>query len=236
MAFRQNSRMRLRLMLFDAHTCIRQMLGLMLEEEGHWVVGQAESGIEACSLLDRHESDLVILDLLLVELNGLDVLLHLKTLANPPRVIVFTTTQHGSLLAEAHRARPDGFVHKADLLPGMREAFREVSRGNRYYSPFIANLLRHSPAGNLGAWRDLSRNERAVLQMTAEGRSSRDAAASLHVLPRTVDSYRRKMMRKLGLPDGPAVTRYAHELGLLPSEGFSPDVPPTPKKSRNTRA
>ncbi len=207
--------MRLRLMLFDAHTCIRQMLAMMLEEEGHWVVGQAESGIDACSLLDKCPADLVILDLLLIELNGLDVLRHLKRAARPPRVIIFTTTQHRSLIGEAHRARPDGFVHKADLLPGIWQAFRKVSRGKRYYSPFIANLVRHSPAGTPAAWRDLNRNERAILQMVAEGRCSMDAAGRLNVRPRTVDSYRRTMMRKLGLADVPAIARYAQELGLL---------------------
>lgn len=203
-------------MLFDAHTGIRQMLGLMLEEEGHWVVGQAESGLTACALLDKTPADLVILDLLLAELSGLDVLRHLKALAHPPRVIVFTTSQHVSLLGEAHRTRPEGFVHKADLLPGIREGLRKVALGGQYYSPFITNLLRHSPAGYPAAWRDLSRNERAVLQMTAEGHSSRDVAERLHVQPRTVDTYRRKMMRKLGLADKPAVARYAEALGLLP--------------------
>lgn len=208
--------MRLRLMLFDAHTGIRQMLGLMLEEEGHWVVGQADSGLEACSLLDKTPVDLVILDLLLAELSGLDVLRHLKTLAHAPRVIVFTTTQHPSLLGEAHRARPEGFVHKADLLSGIREGLRKVSRGALYYSPFITNLLRHSGAGHPAAWRELSRNERAVLQMTAEGRSSRDVAERLHVRPRTAEGYRRAMMRKLGLAGRQDVARYAAGLGLLP--------------------
>lgn len=209
--------MRLRLMLFDAHTSIRQMLALMLEEEGHWVVGQTGSGIEACSLLEAGTADLVILDLQLAELNGLDVLLHLKALASPPRVIIFTTTQHRNLLREAHRARPDGFVHKADLLPGIRGAFREVAQGNRHYSPFITNLLKPPTAKISAAWRGLSRNERAVLQMMAEGRSCRDVAERLIVRPHTVEGYRRSMMRKLGLPDRPAVTRYAMELGLLPA-------------------
>lgn len=211
--------MHLRAALFDAHVPIREMVACVLAQEGGFTVAhQTSSGIEALRILSEDTPDLIIFDLTLAEQNGVECLRFLRENGLATKTLIFTGCHSRELLSEALAARPDGFVHKSDPLPIFRKALRAVAAGSRHLTPFATAIVEDLPRALWPAWRTLSRNERAVLQMIAEGASSRQAAGRLGVSPRTVELCRRQILQKLGLPDGPAITRYALDRGLLPSD------------------
>jgi len=210
--------MKTRVVIVDDHAAIRQMLAIMLPREGAYeVVGEAGTGFEALQLCELAQPDLVILDLLLPEMNGVTLLEQLHVLLPEARLLVFSGAASRELLIAALRARPHGFVHKTDEWSVFREALRVVMGRATYLTPFATRLLdaqRGAPA-TAGL---LTARERGVLQMVAEGLSSKQIADRLHIAPKTVEHYRAQLMEKLGLHDVASLTRHAVRMGLVTVE------------------
>jgi DNA-binding NarL/FixJ family response regulator len=204
--------------LFDMHVSVRQMLvDILQRQEGWQVLAETDSGLEAMKLLAERDYDVVILDTALRETSGLEVLRNLRRQGARTRALIYTAQRNGDIIAEAMKERPHGWVFKHDSLQELLEALKAVRRGCRYFTPMAAEFPdRARPETN--AWETLTAQERTVLQLVAEGSSSKEAAGRLGLSPRTVDHHRAQVMQKLGLRDVTALTRYAMRRGLVALE------------------
>lgn len=208
--------MKTNVVLVDDYCSVRQMLALVLEREGGYaVVGEARTGYEAMKVCAQVRPRLVILDLALPEMNGLEVLRRLRAESREVRVLVYSGVENRELILETLRERPHGFVHKRDALATLREALRAVTAGGTFLTPFATDLLDLARGAGPGR-AALTGRERAVLQMVAEGMSNKEMADRLGLAAKTVEHHRAALMEKLGLHDVARLTRYAVQLGVVP--------------------
>ena len=209
--------MKTSVVVIDDHVSIRQMLAVVLAREGPYeVIGEAGNGFEALKACRHLKPRLVILDLVLPELNGVEVLRTLRPELRETRFLVYSGALNTGLVVEALKTRPHGFVHKSDSLPTFREALRAVVGGCSYFTPFATKLMdeeEHTSA----ACAMLTDRERAVLQMIAEGMSNKEMANRMSIAPKTVEHHRAHVMEKLGMHDVATLTRYAIRLGIVPA-------------------
>lgn len=205
--------------VIDGYAMMREMLAMVLTQEGRYeVTGQAESGLDALRLFRKKTPQLVILDLALPEMSGVEVLRYLRSKVPQTRVIIFSAAQNSEMILEALREQPHGYIHKGDSLAAFREALQAVNRGCSYFTPFAMDILNQIRKGQPCAWEALTGRERVVLQMVAEGKSNKEMAMRLFVSVKTVENNRKQVMRKMGLKDVTALTRYAVRRGLVPLE------------------
>lgn len=208
--------MKTRAVIVDDHVSVREMLAMVLSREGEYdVVGEAGTGFEALKVCRKMKPRLVILDLVLPQLNGVEVLRALRGEMRETRFMVYSGTMNRALIIEALQARPHGFVHKTDALQTFCEALRAVACGCSYFTPFATKLMDEErglpPAASV-----LTERERAVLQMVAEGRSNKEMADHLVLSAKTVEHHRAHVMEKLGVRDVAGLTRVAIRQGLVP--------------------
>ena len=203
----------MRVMIADNQQSVRQMLGTMLRRQpGIAIVAETSGGLQAIEVCLRIRPDLLIMDLVLPELGGIEVLRRLRNVWPRLRVLIYSGDALQSTFLAAVRSRPQGFVQKSDSLETLQEALRIVMGGGSYLTPFITNLLDVSLPDEL---RGLTAREREVVQMVAEGRSSKEIAGLLGIAPRTVDHHRVHVRHKLGLRDVASLTRFAIRAGLI---------------------
>jgi DNA-binding NarL/FixJ family response regulator len=210
--------MKNRVVVVDDHASIRQMVGRLLPGEGPYeMVGEARTGFEALKQCRKHRPQLVVLDLCLAELNGVEVLRTLRAELRETRFMVYSGTMNRHLIVEALRLRPHGFVHKTDEWQTFCEALRAVAGGCCYFTPFATKLMddeRESGAEPT----HLTDRERAVLQMIAEGMSNKEMASRFAIAAKTVEHHRAQVMHKLRIHNVATLTRYAVTRGLVPAE------------------
>jgi DNA-binding NarL/FixJ family response regulator len=199
----------------DDHLSIRQMLTRILEADGDYeIVGSAGSGLEGLKLCRKLRPRVVILDLMLPELSGVELLAKLREERHDCRLLVYSGTLNQSLVLSALRARPHGFVHKEDPLSTLIDAIRTVAQGGTYMTSF-ATQLAESVGDRESPLEKLSGREREVLQLVAEGCSSKEIASRLNLSTKTVEHHRTSIMQKLGLHDIASLTRLAVREGLI---------------------
>lgn len=206
--------------LVDDHALMRDGLRVVLEHGGHRVVG--ETGEVGRALLDipRLSPCVVLVDLHLGERSGLELLERLPPLTPFTRYIVLTMLAQPGQVAEALRLGASGYVLKGSPAAEVLLAVDEVRRGGRYLGPGVKELADRAlgdanPGGILGA---LSARERQVVAMVVRGRTSVAIAETLHLSPKTVDTYRSRIMAKLEVSDVPALVRLAIREGLISAE------------------
>ena len=203
----------MRVMIADNQLSVRQMLGTMLRRQpGIAIVAGTSGGLQAIEVCLRIRPDLLIMDLVLPELGGIEVLRRLRNVWPKLRVLIYSGDALQSTFLAALRSRPQGFVQKSDSWETVEEALRIVMGGGSYLTPFITNLLDVSLPDEL---RGLTAREREVVQMVAEGRSSKEIAGLLGVASRTVEHHRVHVRHKLGLRDVASLTRFAIRAGLI---------------------
>ena len=207
-----------RLYLIDDHGVVRDGLRIVLETAGHQVVGEAAGPTPALADLTRLRPDIVLLDLRLGLRSGFELLAELQKRELGPRVIVLTMSDQPRHVSEAMRYGAWGYLLKGSSSAELLQAVEEVSQGRRYLCPqaaaFAANVLTGEASAPTGA--DLlSPRERQILLLVARGASSASIGESLHLSPKTVDTYRSRLMAKLGLADVPAIVRWTIREGLL---------------------
>jgi DNA-binding NarL/FixJ family response regulator len=207
-----------RIVIVDDHTSIRDMLvWILMREQRYEVIGEAGSGLEAMKVCMACEPDLLILDLVLPCISGVEVLRRVRREMPRVRVLIYSGTCNCALIREALWEGPHGYVEKLEGLQTLRTAVSTVAFGGTYFSPGANNQLR----ANLGAKpaeRDLSPREREVLQMIAEGRSSKEISGLLNVAQKTVENHRANLMTKLNVHDVASLTRYAVRQGMVAME------------------
>lgn len=208
--------MPLRILLADDHRLVREGLRAMLERAGFEVLGEATNGQEACHLASTLHPDLIVLDLVMPLLNGLDAAREILHERPGTRVILLTMHMEGHQIEAALRAGVRGYVVKTQAVEDLVQAIREVARGEIYLSPGVSRVFVEGYLASSESPADpLAPRERQVLQLVAEGKSSKEIALLLDLTVRTAESYRARIMEKLDIHDTAGLVRYAIRHGLI---------------------
>lgn len=207
----------IRVLVADDHTIVREGLCALLAREADLaVVAEAGDGREALRLARETRPDIVALDLSMPLLNGLEAAKQMATWERGPRTILLTVHAEKPYVLEALRAGVRGYVLKKQAGADFVRAIREVSAGNTYLSPGVAQVVAEalrSPGSPLVD--PLTCREREVLQLVAEGKTTKEVAAVLGVSLKTADAHRTRLMQKLDIHDIASLTRYAIRHGII---------------------
>jgi len=214
-----------RVLLADDHPIVRQGLRRLLESKAEFlVVAETGDGLEVMALTDRYRPDVVIVDLMMPGLNGLEVTRQICQRADNTRVIVFSMHKDDDYIIQALRNGAIGYVIKDSGPVELVGAIHEVMQGHRYLSPAIAERISeqivNQPNEELKDPYDLLTNrERTVIQLVAEGYTGQEIADLLAISRRTVEQHRANIMRKLGFQNQREIVRYAIRKGILSLDG-----------------
>lgn len=203
--------------LVDDHHILREGLRAVLEAAGHRVVGESDHPGTALGELLRLQPALLLLDLSLGERSGFELLTELARRELPTRAIVLTMSAQPHHVAEALKLGAAGYVLKGSPSSELLRAIDSVSQGKRHLGTEVAELavqaLSGAPASD--PLSTLSPRERQIITMVVRGASSAAIGEQLHLSPKTVDTYRSRLMQKLGVPDLAALLRFAVRNGLI---------------------
>lgn len=192
---------RIRVVLVDDHGVVREGLQSILARcDDIEVVGTAGSGAEALALLGSLAADLVLLDLSLPDMHGLEVLARLRRREIPPRVLILTVTDDDDIVLEAVRAGAEGYVLKTATRDELVAAIRNVAAGGRSFDPAVVDALVRDER-RPQAPGPLTEREVEVLRLVAEGHTNKEIAARLFVTSDTVNGHLDNVYRKLGVSD-----------------------------------
>lgn len=212
------------IVLADDHTVMRQGLRALLEAEpGFSVVGETADGLEVARLVERLGPDVLIVDVMMPGLSGLEATRQVRQRAPRTRVLVLSMYRNEAFVLEALRNGASGYVLKDASAADLVQAVRAVMAGRRYLSPAISEraieaYVELAKAGTLDPYATLTPREREILHLAAEGYGNPEIAARLAISPRTAETHRANLMRKLGLQSQTDLVRYAVRRGILPTE------------------
>ncbi len=219
----------IRIMLVDDHAIVREgVRHVLAATPGLEVVGEAGDGDTALALAQECRPDVVVLDLSLPGLSGLEVTRQLRVLLPAVRILILSVHDHAEYVVGAVRAGANGYLRKDSSPTELREALWAVASGESYFSPPVARQLSAAVRGEAsgddtaGRLARLTPREREVLGGVAGGETSREMAARLGLSPRTVEAYRDSLARKLDIRTVAGLTRFAVEAGLVSRERESP--------------
>ncbi len=208
--------MALRIILADDHCIVRQGIRALLEGAGFEVAGEAADGQEAIRLVDTLEPDVVILDLMMPMLNGLDAGRQIRQRHASIPILLLTMHTEEHHVAAALRAGIKAYVLKTQAAEDLVRAIREVVRGHVFLSAAVSRVVVEGYVSGVPAPGDsLAPRERQVLQLVAEGNTSKEIAVLLGLSVKTVDSYRARVMEKVGVHDTASLVRYAIRNGVI---------------------
>ena len=217
--------MKIRVLVADDHAIIREGLRVMLgNQPDREVVGVATNGREAVQLVEKQEPDIAVIDLSMPELNGIEA--NQQMLPRHPHITVIVLSIHETkpYVYRALKAGARGYLIKETAGLEVVDAVRAVYRGERYLSQRIADLLTNASFRNLetsievSPLETLSSREREILQLVAEGKTSQEIAERLSISPKTVDTYRSRLMHKIRVEDVAGLVKFAIQHGVISLE------------------
>ena len=208
--------MRLRILLAEDHLMFRQGLKAILERENLEVVGEASDGHEAIRLARTLHPDVAVLDLSMPNLNGLDAAREIVKCSPKTKTILLTMHTEDQYVMEAVRAGVNGYVLKTQATPELIQAVHEVYKGKIYLSPGVSRAVVDAYLARTNLPPDpLTPRERQVLQLVAEGKTTKEVAVMLGVSVKTAESHRTRLMDKLDIHETASLVRYAIRTGLV---------------------
>ena len=205
-----------RILLADDHQILREGIRSLIESNGLTVVGEAADGLAAVEMAKELHPDITILDISMPGLNGVSAAREI--LQFEPRMNVLLLTMHSEdhMVIEALRAGVKGYVLKTQAAADLIQAIRETSRGSIYLSPGISRAVVEGCLGDRELPEDpLTLREKEVLQLVAEGNSTKEIAGVLHMSVRTAESHRARIMKKLSIHETAGLVRYAIRHGVI---------------------
>lgn len=215
----------IRVLITDDHTIVRAGVRLLVEAEPDMeVVGEALNGIEAVTLAESLRPDVILMDIAMPGLNGLEATRQIKGRFPEVHVLVLTMHHSDDYFFELLKAGASGYVLKAAETNELIGAIRAVARGEVFLHPTVARQLLQDYLYRLNEPGDaagpaLTPREKEILRLLAEGYSNTEIAARLVVSPSTIHSHRSNLMKKLNLSSRHDLIQYARQRGLLPSSG-----------------
>jgi two-component system response regulator NreC len=216
--------MALTVALADDHPLIRQGLRTLLSGEPEFkLVGETGDGIETLHAVERLKPDVLVMDLMMPGLNGLEVIRQASRRSPGTRVVVLSMHANEGYVLEALRHGAAAYVLKESNTEELIQAIREAAAGRRYLSPPLSEraikaYVQKAESGLSDSYETLTDREREILQLAAEGCSSSTIADRLSISPRTAETHRMNLMRKLGLKNQTDLIRYALRRGIIPME------------------
>ncbi len=208
-------------LLADDHAIVRDGLQALLEAEPDiHVVGTAATGSEAVQNASRLAPDVVVMDISMPSLNGIEAARQLREVAPECRVVILSVHSSSEHVYHALRAGVHGYMLKESAGVELVEAVRTVARGRRYLSAKIAGTVADAyvqfreVAESDSPLERLSHREREILSLVVEGRTSAEISGLLFLSPKTVETYRSRLMQKLGIHDVPGLVKFAIQHGL----------------------
>jgi DNA-binding NarL/FixJ family response regulator len=208
--------MPIQVLLADDHQVVRQGLRGLLEREGFRVVGEAADGREAVRLAETTHPDVTILDLAMPSLNGVEAAREILRAAPRTKAILLTMHTDDPYVLEALRAGVSGYVLKTQAADDLVQAIREVSRGSIYLSPGVSRTVVDAYRSKSDLPPDpLSPREKEVLQLVAEGKTTKEVAGILGISVKTAESHRMHIMSKLDIHETASLVRYAIRRGII---------------------
>jgi two-component system, NarL family, response regulator NreC len=222
----------IRLVLADDHAVVREgVCALLASDPDFEVVGQAGDGAEVCDLVERLQPDVVVLDLMMPGVGGLEVTGQLARRPDPPAVLILSMHESEAYVVEAMRRGAAGYALKQAPAGELARGIRTVARGARDLSPPLSDRALDAYVRRPDQPQDpedmLTVREHEVLRLAAEGRSNAEVAALLFISRRTVETHRARAMKKLGLRNHVELARCAIERGIVPPNPRSPSTPPS---------
>ncbi len=213
----------IRVLLAEDHTIVRQGLRSLLDpQDGIEVVGEAENGTGAVEMAEALRPDVVVMDLNLPGIDGVEATKRIREATPDTRVVVLSMHSTPEHVRPAIRAGAGGYLVKGSGLSDLIAAVRAVASGNAFFSPEVAKIVLEDSAGEPPAaersLNDLTPREREVLQLVAEGQSSPQIAKLLHLSVKTVEGHRGRIMAKLDVHNVAGLVRHAIRIGLVSAD------------------
>ena len=217
--------MKIRVLVADDYAIIREGLRVMLDNQLDMeVVATATNGREAIQFVNENGPDVAVIDISMPELNGIEAIQQMLTRYPHIKVIMLSIHETKPYVYRALKAGARGYLIKETAGMEVVDAVRAVYRGERYLSQRIAELLTNASFRNLetsievSLLESLSSREREILQLVAEGKTSQEIAERLSISPKTVDTYRSRLMHKIRVEDMAGVVKFAIQNGVISLE------------------
>lgn len=213
-----------RIVLADDHPVVRHGVRSLLQSDPDIiVVGEASEGIETVQMVEKLQPDVLVVDLMIPGLNGLEITRQVRQRSPQTRIVILSMHANEPYVLEALKNGASGYVLKDSSGTDLVAAVHQVAAGQRYLSPPLSEraveaYMQKSQDSSFDPYEGLTDREREVLQLAAEGLSNPDIAHRLSISPRTVETHRANLMRKLGLKTQTDLIRYALRRGILPME------------------
>ncbi len=212
---------KIRVLLAEDHTIVRQgLIALLRAEPDMEVVGEASDGVEAIEMAKKIIPDVVLMDIGMRNLNGLEATRKIKKLFPHMKVLVLTMYDNEEWIFQILRAGASGYLIKDSAMTDLTSAIRAIHQGDSYLSPSISKkvideYIRKAEMGEKTGMEDLlSKREREILQLIAEGHSAPKIASRLCISKKTVEAHKTHMMEKLNIHDKVGLIKYAIRMGL----------------------
>lgn len=205
-----------RIVLADDHVLVRQGFKSLLEREGYQVVGEASDGQEVLRQVKSLQPDIAVMDISMPILNGLNAARELTQSFPKIKTILLTQHDEDQYVSEALAAGVKGYVLKNQVASDLLQAIQQVSRGKVYLSPGVSGAVMEAYRSKSETAGDrLTLRERQVLQLIAEGKSTKDVASLLGISVKTAESHRTRLMQKLDIHETASLVRYAIRNGIV---------------------
>jgi len=214
----------IRIVLADDHQIVRQGVKALLENESDFeVVGEAGDGTTALAITGKLKPDILVADLMMPGLNGLEVTRRVGKASPDTKVVILSMYMNEPYVIEALRNGAYGYVLKESNIADLARAIREVSAGRHYLSPPLSEraieaYLEKTRGASLDLYDTLTTREKEVLQLAVEGHGNAEIATRLYISVRTAETHRGNLMRKLGLHTQTDLIKYALKKGILGTE------------------
>lgn len=207
----------LRILIADDHDVMREGTRAVIERQPGWeVCGMAATGREAVAEAIRLQPDIVIMDMSMPDLNGLDAAVQIKRRLPPTEILMFTAHETDDLIREVFEIGVKSFIFKSEAHTYLVDAIQSLSLHKPFFTNKVseilfADILNRSPKGSKGTQpgQRLSAREREIVQLLAEGKSNKEVADALGISVRTAETHRASILRKLGLDSIASLVRYA---------------------------
>ena len=210
----------IRILLADDHELVRAGIRALVEKLPFvQVVAEAKDGREALRLVKEHKPDLVLMDVAMPGLNGLEATARFSKEFPEVRVIILSMHANEEYVREAINAGAAGYLLKRSAAAELEHAITAVARGEKYFSPLVSgqvttDRMRHTTADRASIER-LTPRQREILQLIAERHTTKDIASILNINIKTVETHRAQLMTRLGIHDVPGLVRFAIKAGLV---------------------
>jgi len=212
----------LRIVIADDHALVRAGMRALLSQDPEFeIVGEVENGRDAVRVAGELKPDIVLMDLTMPGMNGMEAILNIKLRYPAMRILVLTLHKTEEFVLASLRAGADGYILKEATPSELRLAVRTVAGGKTYLSPDVSSRVAGESQRSGGAlptngvWDTLTKREREVLKLVAEGKSNKAIAEFLFLSAKTVEKHRATLMSKLGMRNAAALTAYAIQKGLV---------------------